>query len=716
MPGTPRPYHLLYSLRHTRVMDLRAAYGSLLRNRSRKSNKLFVDVRVGSHRFDNYVDGGLEVDAEERESADWIDGPDDLDPQALAVAFWKLTQLKFDEAQEDYLDHRKALISEFLRDEVDAFNRERPVVHMQNIDDREFPQERWGEMIRDISRVFLDHPDVYDPSVGLHVERVHRWLCTSDGARVLTEEVFVDAEVSGWALTEDGVYVEGSRQIYRRRIDQAPTEAELRAAVAEVLAELGELRTADSPGSFIGPALLAGQAASTMFHEALGHRLEGQRLVARGETRTFARRVGDRILPLGLHVYDDPTVEEYGNEQLFGAFRIDDEGIEARRALLVRDGVLEGFLRSRAPVPGGGPKGSTGHGRHDGIQPIMARMGNLFVEGDEARAHPWSQLEAMLVAEAKRQGKQEAAIIRRIRNGETNTSSYEFQVFKGELAEVHIIDVESGKRRRIRDVELVGTPLSVLQRIVAYGGEPEVDQGYCYAESGAVPVSGVAPALLLSEVELQQRLRPSRTTVRGVVAADFGSVAVGVGADRYTGTMHPTPRIRLGDVRLDRQLLRRLARRIRRAARGLGVSPGALEGLGVRIVDDVEMARLHQQYMGEAGTTDVLSFPADDLGLHDLPGAPVLGLGDLVLCWPQVLRQASRPGAEGALDEATVLAVHGLVHLLGHDHRTRAEGRAMRRLEQRALDRLGVPDVPRPYVGGSTERGQDAGPSGRPWS
>lgn len=167
-------------------------------------------------------------------------------------------------------------------------------------------------------------------------------------------------------------------------------------------------------------------------------------------------------------------------------------------------------------------------------------------------------------------------------------------------------------------------------------------------------------------------------------------------------------------MRLDRHLVRRLARRIRRAARGLGVSAGALEGLGVRIVDDAEMASLHLQYMGEPGTTDVLSFPADDLGMPALPGAPVLGLGDLVLCWPQLLRQAARPGPSGALDEATVLAVHGLVHLLGHDHRKTAEGRAMHRLERRALARLKVPDVPRPYVRRTASRAR-AG-TGRAWS
>ena len=50
-----------------------------------------------------------------------------------------------------------------------------------------------------------------------------------------------------------------------------------------------------------------------------------------------------------------------------------------------------------------------------------------------------------------------------------------------------------------------------------------------------------------------------------------------------------------------------------------------------------------------------------------------------------------------AIDEATVLAVHGLCHLLGHDHGGRGEARAMHRAERRALKAAATPDVPRPY-------------------
>jgi TldD protein len=529
VPGSPRPYYLSYVLRRRRELLLEAAYGSLLRRRDREQGALHVDVRVGSHEFDNVIDGGLGGDDTQRESADWLTAPDDLDPGALRYSLWKLTQMKFDEALEDYYDHRKAMVAEYLRDEVASFTREPPCRHLESLESfdrtQQLPIERWSSELVELSRRLLEHPDIHDPGVSIRGERVHRWFVDSDGSVVRSSDLWLEFEVRGWVLTDDGVYVEASRSWPARSVSEMLDAPMMAVLFDQVVAELAQLRDADSPGSFVGPALLLGQAASTMFHEALGHRLEGNRLVARGETRTFAHLLGKRILPPGLHVFDDPTITQVAGRSLWGSYRVDDEGVPARRAELVRDGLLVGFLRNRAPLPVSSetsesestdssepqskpkPERSNGHGRTAGVERSMARMGNLIVESDPAHHQTQAALEAKLVALAREQGRRYAALIHHVRAGETATDSYDFQVFKGELAFVELLDVETGTRRRVRDLELIGTPLSALQRIVAFGGEVGVDHGYCYAESGSVPVGGAAPSILLSEVELQQGSR-----------------------------------------------------------------------------------------------------------------------------------------------------------------------------------------------------------------
>jgi TldD protein len=105
-------------------------------------------------------------------------------------------------------------------------------------------------------------------------------------------------------------------------------------------------------------------------------------------------------------------------------------------------------------------------------------------------------------------------IIRGVSAGETRTDQYDFQAFKGVPTAVYTVDPKTGKETRVRDVTFIGTPLAVIQRILGFGDSCDVDNSYCYAESGAVPVATVAPAMLVGELELQRastrRYRPAR--------------------------------------------------------------------------------------------------------------------------------------------------------------------------------------------------------------
>jgi probable rRNA maturation factor len=159
--------------------------------------------------------------------------------------------------------------------------------------------------------------------------------------------------------------------------------------------------------------------------------------------------------------------------------------------------------------------------------------------------------------------------------------------------------------------------------------------------------------------------------------------------------------------RVLRPQVRALDRRLRRAARRIGVARSEIAGVSVTIVDDPEIQRLNLAHMGKDRPTDVLSFPGRPPGEEgEQMAAMGVPLGDIVLCWDAVLRQAAARLPEQAgsialaaavLDEATVLAVHGLCHLLGHDHAGRGEGRVMHRRERRGLRAAHVVDIPRPY-------------------
>jgi probable rRNA maturation factor len=91
--------------------------------------------------------------------------------------------------------------------------------------------------------------------------------------------------------------------------------------------------------------------------------------------------------------------------------------------------------------------------------------------------------------------------------------------------------------------------------------------------------------------------------------------------------------------------------------------------LEISLVDEAEMTRLHEEWMDEAGPTDVLSFPMDELRPNELSEndeVPVV-LGDVVIC-PDVARKQGDTAGHGMDHELRILLVHGILHLLGFDH------------------------------------------------
>jgi probable rRNA maturation factor len=113
--------------------------------------------------------------------------------------------------------------------------------------------------------------------------------------------------------------------------------------------------------------------------------------------------------------------------------------------------------------------------------------------------------------------------------------------------------------------------------------------------------------------------------------------------------------------------------------------------LCIKLVDEQTMAELNEQWMGKSGPTDVLAFPLDELRPGLVGEEPEEGvLGDLAICPTIAERQAEEARAKGQQgysthDEVDLLAVHGILHLLGYDHAEPEEHREMFGLQARLL-------------------------------
>jgi probable rRNA maturation factor len=132
-------------------------------------------------------------------------------------------------------------------------------------------------------------------------------------------------------------------------------------------------------------------------------------------------------------------------------------------------------------------------------------------------------------------------------------------------------------------------------------------------------------------------------------------------------------------VVLNRQRRRRIdATRLRRVLRDAGRTLRASGEVSVVLAGDGLLRRLNREYRGKDRPTDVLSFPG--AGGEE-------GLGDVVISVPAAERNARAQG-HGLRRELDILALHGLLHVLGYDHET--DDGTMDRLEQRLRRKLGL--------------------------
>ncbi|MBN2112502.1 MAG: rRNA maturation RNase YbeY [Acidimicrobiia bacterium] len=141
------------------------------------------------------------------------------------------------------------------------------------------------------------------------------------------------------------------------------------------------------------------------------------------------------------------------------------------------------------------------------------------------------------------------------------------------------------------------------------------------------------------------------------------------------------------DEPVDAAGLRRFASLVLEAE---GLPPGT--EMAVILVSPAQIARYNREFMDREGPTDVLAFPLQDLEPGRVPvhpaNQPPLSLGDVFLCPAEIRRHAAAEGVPFE-DYLYLLAVHGILHLLGYDHGDDEDADLMERREEELLKRIG---------------------------
>ena len=491
------PYFLSYSVADAASFSIRAQYGALVDSEGGHQRVVDVQVRVGDPKLDN-------THGTHRGSAvNTLQLPLTDDREAIARSLWAATNGGYGTALDNYL--RVKTEAEVRAKEEDAsgdFSTEQPQVAIgKPAAAPVLNKAAWEERVRALSKIFREYPDVNQNYVMLTAESETDYYASSEGSRLASPHQQARLVVFAVTRADDGMDLFRAQTFEAETVEGLPKQPELEAAMRELGKSLEALRKAPVTEPFNGPAILSGRAAAVFFHEVLGHRLEGQRQRGDEEGQTFTKELGKPVLPSFLSVSDDPTRVRFGDTWLSGTYEYDDEGQKARRVDLIQDGVLKTFLMSRLPIASF--SNSNGHGRAQTGRVPNGRQGNLIVTS--TKTVPETELRTMLIEEAKKQGKPYGLYFEDISSGFAVTTRSSPQAFQVIPLVVYRVYVDGRPDELVRGVGIVGTPLASMKRIVATSDKSEVFNGECGAESGSIPVSAVAPAMLLTEMETQRQ-------------------------------------------------------------------------------------------------------------------------------------------------------------------------------------------------------------------
>jgi len=492
----PAPYFTSYTVTDAETMVVMGAQGGVLTATRERRRVADVSMRIGQPTLDN-------THGSERNSGITTGQiPTEDDPDAIARLLWRLTYEEYRKASKAYTNVKaKNAVRAKDEDESPDFSVEKPSSYVDHTQPAAFPEQNaWEDLARRYSAAFRRY-QIQESLVYLYAGQDHTYLVSTEGTKLVTTDAIFRIMIQGEVLAEDGMRLERVETFQSSDPSKLPSQAEVETSVKKIADDLNALRAAPLAEPYSGPALLSGRSAAVFFHEVLGHRIEGQRQRGREEGQTFTKKVNEKILPDFLSVTDDPTLRALGGRELSGFYRYDDEGMPATRVEVVKDGILKNFLMGRMPVKNFDD--SNGHGRAQAGKMPVGRQGNLIVTS--SKTVPDAQLRARFVDEIKKQGKPYGLYFEDIQGGFTLTSRDLPQAFQVLPVMVWRVYADRRPDELVRGVDIVGTPLTVLNQIEATGDTTSVFNGICGAESGSVPVSAAAPMILFSDVEVQKR-------------------------------------------------------------------------------------------------------------------------------------------------------------------------------------------------------------------
>ncbi len=473
-------------------------YGATSENDYRKNRQMAISMRVGNRNFDNmHYSGNMR-------NITRVGLPDNDVEEEIKLSLWRALQQAYSEAK----DELESNVTEQTtrpeeEDKSPDFSVEKASQYYEKpmkFSDLGFDENQMLQRNNALSKILGDNRNILVNYVNTSASLTRQYFIDTDGASIVQNDPQIRIYVGGIVMAEDGMILQDNQTYFGRKVSDLPSYEAITADVTKLSENLSALKASPKIDSYTGPVLLSGEVSGVFFHEFFGHRIEGARMKSGFDAQTLKKKIGETVLPERLSVTFDPTVDKYRNTILSGDYKFDDEGIRGQKVEVIKDGVLKNFLMSRIPIEGFPV--SNGHGRGNLGVGTEARQSNMIIES----SNPISteELNKLFIDELKKRNLKFGYRIDKVSGGLTMTSAASANAFYLTPLVVYRVYTDGTPDELVRGINIVGTPLAAFSQIIAESNDQKIFNGICGALSGGVPVSAVAPSMLVKELEFQK--------------------------------------------------------------------------------------------------------------------------------------------------------------------------------------------------------------------
>jgi PmbA/TldA metallopeptidase C-terminal domain len=537
LPGAGKPFYIEYRLLDLDIRSISASFGALLSDSVSNSRLMSVDVRVGDYHLDssNFLsEGGFQGFLGSSGQVGI-----DRDYNSLRQDLWLAT----DQAYKSALT-QMSLKQAFLRSltkppEIDDFSQITPLVKIDPRVDADWTSRNWDEEARAASATLTNFPDLDGTRVHYYLIYATTYLMTSEGTTIRTSHSLAAIEAAMDTDAADGMPLHNYYAVYAETPAGLPDAAAVSQALSNAATQLMAVRSAPLVPDYTGPILFDPQAAGSLLAQILEPSLSGARppLSSTSDYDTFMERfggrnewtdrVGQRVLPAGVSLFDDPTLSSFQGQPLLGDYALDAQGAPAQRVSIVENGMLRDLLMSRRPGPNF--ENSNGHARSAMLSDPEPLSSNLFFQSS-SELKP-DDLRKKFLASCKDDGLPWCLEVKRMDNPALSSLSTEdFSDYVGELGGdiangarvpllLYRVYVSDGHEEPVRGGVLEGMNMRSLRDMLGVGDDPAV---YSYMQNSqdglaatalgsfgsaagdtGIPSSVVAPSLLLDNIDVR---------------------------------------------------------------------------------------------------------------------------------------------------------------------------------------------------------------------